>query len=267
MVPGPVELSRRHKGQRVSFWFSGATARAMRCASSATLFSIHVHSTHVYDHVGSSARGCSGGYRCSRQTTGQEVAMPVRKKVGTESPLRDAMIDFMAKMTKTDSEEDIANLLKSFIMEMEALGYLASVKHDSKSGASFIDVMQPTTAERAYIPLKHGVLDSYLRQVHEAIDKAENILSIQSASEPSDIEIDSSLAEEALHALGMIALRVRQDKYVRADLDEQVSSARAAGMSWANIGKAAGISSQSAQRRWDPKSRRNHAEYQRNWRR
>lgn len=66
-----------------------------------------------------------------------------------------------------------------------------------------------------------------------------------------------------LMALGLVSLRMIQSEIVRDDLEALAARARELGGSWSDIARAAGITPQAAQRRWDPIARRKHAEYRR----
>lgn len=66
-----------------------------------------------------------------------------------------------------------------------------------------------------------------------------------------------------VQTLGLIATRMAQAEKIRLDLSEAVSQVRELGATWRDIGRAASITPQAAHRRWDPRARQQHNEYQR----
>jgi hypothetical protein len=74
----------------------------------------------------------------------------------------------------------------------------------------------------------------------------------------------SESSHDQAEAVARIALRTAQIDYLKQDLAEGVRRAREVGVSWSDVGRAAGLSPQAALRRWDQEARRKHSEYQRN---
>jgi hypothetical protein len=80
----------------------------------------------------------------------------------------------------------------------------------------------------------------------------------------SDAIAESSARHEQDYGLlGDIAIRMAAAERTKLELTELVARAREVGITWTDIARAAGITPQAAQRRWDPEARRKHTEYQR----
>jgi hypothetical protein len=62
------------------------------------------------------------------------------------------------------------------------------------------------------------------------------------------------------HAIDRIAFLVQAAELVELELDTVAKSAREGGLSWAAIGRAAGITGPSAYRKWDEEGKRKHAQ-------
>jgi hypothetical protein len=71
------------------------------------------------------------------------------------------------------------------------------------------------------------------------------------------------LEQQRIFTLGKIAARSLQAERIKSDLDALTTTARALGITWNQIGRAAGITPQAAHRRWDAEARRKHSEYRR----
>jgi hypothetical protein len=79
----------------------------------------------------------------------------------------------------------------------------------------------------------------------------------------SVIDHQTGVRRERLVVLNQILLRMAQAEAIHEDLQALANEARELDTSWSEIGRAAGVTPQSAHRRWDPDARRKHAEYQR----
>ncbi len=64
-------------------------------------------------------------------------------------------------------------------------------------------------------------------------------------------------------SLGRISTATQLIEETKAELQSHVEGARSLGASWADIGRAAGITPPSAMRRWDPEAKQRRADYQR----
>jgi hypothetical protein len=73
----------------------------------------------------------------------------------------------------------------------------------------------------------------------------------------------TNLERQRFDALGRIALLVAQRDLAAQALDAAVKEARDLDLPWTRISRAVGVTPQSAQRKWDPKSKQTHREYQR----
>lgn len=87
---------------------------------------------------------------------------------------------------------------------------------------------------------------------------------------PSASIVDAALEQgprgdhERMVLLGRIAFWIGQAEYTKDALGRSVEEAHDAGIGWSAIGRAAGISPQSAHRRWDTSARQKHSDYRRN---
>jgi hypothetical protein len=114
--------------------------------------------------------------------------------------------------------------------------------------------------ERVFRPVEHALL------IRDLASRGVNLDYLQSeverlAPEP-DLPAPQHVTRGIAHILAEIAFQsIAMDAFKDA-LDDRVATARALGVTWADIGKAAGITNQSAHRRWDPVARRKHNEYQ-----
>ena len=80
---------------------------------------------------------------------------------------------------------------------------------------------------------------------HTAMDRAHTVL------------------RDRVEVLSQIGILMALSDRLRDDLQAWVSRARALGVSWSDIAQAAGVSPQSANRRWDPDAKQKHRDYQR----
>lgn len=95
-----------------------------------------------------------------------------------------------------------------------------------------------------------------------AIDQALGLekLTDQSFIEQRRAELSALEAPEAL-MLSAISTAAEMERHIRNRRQDLATSARAMGLSWVEIGKAAGLTHQAAMRRWDPGARQRAADY------
>lgn len=116
-----------------------------------------------------------------------------------------------------------------------------------RSGASI------NPAEVASSLLHFALNEMELKELDDLAHSLESVLSC----------IPSEASRNQTQFLGYLALDVARTEMLRGNLDMFVLAARESGATWADIGKAAGISPQAAHGRWNPGAKERHRDYQR----
>lgn len=82
--------------------------------------------------------------------------------------------------------------------------------------------------------------------------RLEDVMALRGAQLTAELEaLDMARLHHRAEALELVAAAQRADKAARASLDDAVAEARALGATWQQIGDAAGMTRQSAWRRWE----------------
>jgi hypothetical protein len=113
------------------------------------------------------------------------------------------------------------------------------------------------------VELKLSEIAEWLHSIADRVSASKLDELSEQARRMVGTEIPTTLSEQRSVTLGEIAVAMSEAAVLREYLPEAAQRARALGISWADIARAAGISPSTAQRRWDPEAKARHSEYQR----